>query len=200
MRVYVPQIHVHLSSQFFLSFCRNRTEHRVDGSLLLETERIKSPPRTIRDTGDSNTTHITHHPKQRAYRECGRCRKPDAKLKCACLATHYSGREDMPVHRQVCTHMTLKEINLIQSQLQQHKATHGKFTIEVAKLELLSIETHVKFADLLRFSGLGTNQKDSEHHYLQALQEVARLEKLTFLEERPSLLYNLRTRRPRTLA
>ena len=31
------------------------------------------------------------------------------------------------------THMILKEINLIQSQLQQHKATHGKFTIEVAK-------------------------------------------------------------------
>ena len=88
--------------------------------------------------------------------------------------------------------MTLKEINLIQSQLQQHKANHGKFTIEVARLELLSTETHVKLADLLRSSGLGTNQKDLEHHYLQALQEVARLEKLTSLEERPSLLYNLR--------
>jgi len=89
--------------------------------------------------------------------------------------------------------MTHKEINLIQSQLQQHKANHGKFTIEVARLELLSTETHVKLADLLRTSGLGTNQKDSEHHYLQALQEATRLEKLTFLEERPSLLYNLRT-------
>jgi len=88
--------------------------------------------------------------------------------------------------------MTLKEINLIQSQLQQHKGTYGKFTIEVAKLQLLSTETHVKIADLLQVSGLGTNQKDSEHHYLQALQEVARLEKLTFLTKRPSLLYNVR--------
>jgi len=38
-----------------------------------------------------------------------------------------------------------------------------------------------------------TNQKESEYHYLQALQRVARLENLTFLETRPSLLYNLRT-------
>jgi len=88
--------------------------------------------------------------------------------------------------------MILKEINLIQSQLQQHKDTHGKFTIEVAKQELLLTETHVKLADLLRSSRLGTNQKESEHHYLQALQEVARLENLTFLGKRPSLLYNLR--------
>jgi len=73
--------------------------------------------------------------------------------------------------------MTLKEINLIQSQLNQHKANHGKFTIQVARLELLSTETHVKLADLLRFLGLGTNQKDSEYQYLQALQSVARLEK-----------------------
>jgi len=55
----------------------------------------------------------------------------------------------MPEHRQDCAYMTLKEINLIQSQLQQHKANHGKFTIEVARLELLSTETHVKLADLL---------------------------------------------------
>jgi len=89
--------------------------------------------------------------------------------------------------------MTLKEINLIQSQLQQHKANHGQFTIEVARLELLSTETHVKLRDLLRFSGLGTNQKGSEDHYLQALQDIARLKKLTFLGERPSLLYNLRS-------
>ena len=88
--------------------------------------------------------------------------------------------------------MILKDINLIQSQLQQHQATHGKFTIEVAKQELLLTETHVKLADLLRSSRLGTNQKESEHHYLQALQEVARLENLTFLGKRPSLLYNLR--------
>jgi len=99
----------------------------------------------------------------------------------------------MPEHRQDCTYMTLKEINLIQSQLQQHKANHEKFTIEVARLELLSTETHAKLADLLRSSGLGTNQKGSKHHYLQAIQEVARLEKLTFLGERPPLLYNLRT-------
>jgi len=155
--------------------------HRLDGSLILETGRIKSPQRTKRGQEDSNTTSIPHQSKQRAYRECGRCRKPDAKLKCACLATHYCGtqcqREDMTEHRQDCKHMTLEEINLIQSQLQQHKPTHGKFTIEVARLKLLSTGTHVKFADLLRFSGLGTNQKDLEHHYLQALQEVARLEK-----------------------
>ena len=98
----------------------------------------------------------------------------------------------MPEHRQDCTYMILKDIDLIQSQLQQHKATHGKFTIEVAKQELLLNETHVKLADLLWSSRLGTNQKVSEHHYLQALQKVARLENLTFLEKRPSLLYNLR--------
>jgi len=38
------------------------TGHRADGSLLLDTGRIKSPPWTIRDKGDSNTTHIPHHP------------------------------------------------------------------------------------------------------------------------------------------
>jgi len=38
-----------------------------------------------------------------------------------------------------------------------------------------------------------TNPTESEHHFLQALQKVARLENLTFLETRPSLLYNLRT-------
>jgi len=121
--------------------------HRADVSLLLDTGRIKSPPQTIRDKGDSKTTQIPHHPLQRAYRVCGRCRKPDAKLKCACLSTHYCDtkcqREDLPEHRQVCTNMTLKEINLIQRQLQQHKANHGQFTIEVARLELLSTETHV---------------------------------------------------------
>jgi len=79
---------------------------------------------------------------------------------------------------------------VIQSQLKQHNDTQGKFTIEVAKQELLLIETHVKIADLLRFSRLGTNQKESEYHYLQALQRVARLESQTFLEKRP---YNLRT-------
>jgi len=170
--------------------------HRLDGSLILDTGRIKSPQRTNKDQGDNDTTNTPLLPKQRVYRECGRCRKPDAKLKCACLATHYCDtrcqREDMPEHRQECTYMTLKEINLIQSQLNQHKANHGKFTIEVARLELLSTETHITLADLLRSSGLGTKQKGSEYQYLQALQRVARLEKLSFLRERPSLLHNLK--------
>jgi len=88
--------------------------------------------------------------------------------------------------------MTLKETNLIQSQLNQHKANHGKFTIEVARLELLLTETHVKLADLFRSSGLGINQQGLEYQYLQALQSVARLETLTFIRERPSLLHNLK--------
>jgi len=171
--------------------------HRLDGSLILDTGRIKPPQRTTREQEmDSNTTSISHPPKQRVYLECGRCQIPDAKLKCACLATHYCDtqcqKEDMPEHRQDCTYMILKEIDLMQSQLQQHKVTHGNFTIEVAKQELLLTETHVKLADLLRSSRLGTNQKESEHPYLQALQKVARLESLIFLEKRPSLLYNLR--------
>jgi len=45
--------------------------------------------------------------------------------------------------------MTLKDAHLIQSQLDQHKANHGQFTIEVARLELILTETHVKLADLL---------------------------------------------------
>jgi len=144
--------------------------HRADVSLLLDTGRIKFPPRTTRDKGDSQTTQISHHSQQRSYRVCGRCRKPDVRLKCACLSTHYCDtkcqREDLPDHRQVCTHTTLKEINLIQGQLQKHKANHGQFTIEVARLELLFTETHVKLGDLLRSSGLGTNQQGSEEHYL----------------------------------
>ena len=86
----------------------------------------------------------------------------------------------------------LKEIHLIHSQLHQHKATHGKFTIEVAKLELLSTETCVKLADLLRAFGLGTTQQGAEYQCLQVLQSVSRLENLTFLQERPSLLHNLK--------
>jgi len=89
--------------------------------------------------------------------------------------------------------MILKDINLIQSQLQQHQATHGKFTIEVAKQELLLTEKHVQLADLLRTSRLGMNQEELECHYQQALQEVTRLESLTFLKQRPLLRYNLRT-------
>jgi len=111
--------------------------HRLDGSLILDTGYIKPPQRTTRE--QERDASISHQPKQRVYRECGRlkCRKPDAKLKGACLAIHYCDtqcqREDMLEHRQDYTYMILKDINLIQSQLQQHKATHGKFTIEVAK-------------------------------------------------------------------
>ena len=82
----------------------------------------------------------------------------------------------MTEHRQKCTHMTLKDINLIQSQLQQHQATHGQFTIEVAKQELLLNETHVKLADLLRTSKRGTNLEESEFHHRQAFHGEARLE------------------------
>jgi len=67
--------------------------------------------------------------------------------------------------------MILKEITLIQRQLQKHKANHGQFTIEVARLELVHTETYVKLRDLLRTSGLGSNQQGSEEHYFQALRQ-----------------------------
>jgi len=105
--------------------------HRLDGSLILDTGRIKQPQRTTKVQERDNS--IAHQFKQRKYREYGKSRQPDAKLKCTCLATNYCDtrcqREDMPEHRQECTHMILKDINLIQSQLQQHQTTHGKFTI-----------------------------------------------------------------------
>ena len=110
-----------------------------------------------RDQRANETSNIPLLPNRRVYRECGKCRKPEAKLKCACLATYYCDtrcqREDLPAHRQECTYMMLKEIHLIHNQLHQHKATHGKFTIEVARLELLSTETCVKLADLLCGNG-----------------------------------------------
>jgi len=99
----------------------------------------------------------------------------------------------MPEHRQECTHIILKDINLIKYQLQQHQATHGKFTIEVAKQALLLTETHVQLAELLRTSRLETKQEESEYLYQQDLQEVTRLASLTFLQTRPTLSYNLRT-------
>jgi len=176
--------------------------HRADGSLILDTTQIKPPRWAASGQGGQASekpeyTRISPQPQEREYRDCGRCRKPAAKLKCACLATHYCDiqcqREDMPVHRQICTHMILKEINLSQSQLKQHQETHGMFTVEVAKLELLLTEMHIKIADLLRTSRNGTIQEQSEHHYIQALQRVARLVSQTFLKQRPSLLYNLRT-------
>jgi len=64
--------------------------------------------------------------------------------------------------------------------------------MEVARLELIHTETHVKLGGLLRTSGRGINQQDSEVHYLQAIKEVTRLKQQVFLIERPSLHYNLR--------
>jgi len=121
--------------------------HRADGSLILDTDRIKLPQKTNREPREAPTTKTPPRPKQEVYLECGRCRKPDAKLKCACLATHYCDtrcqREDMPDHRQKCTHMTLKDVHLIHNQLDQHKANHGQFTIEVTRLELVLTERHM---------------------------------------------------------
>jgi len=85
-----------------------------------------------------------------------------------------------------------KDVHLIQHHLDQHKANHGQFTIEVARLELVLTETHVKLVDILRSSGIGINQQSSEDQYLQALQRIARLVTLTFIQERPSLLHNLK--------
>jgi len=89
--------------------------------------------------------------------------------------------------------MILKEINLSQSQLKQHQETHGIFTVEVAKLEILLKEMYIKNADLLRTSKNGTNREQSEHHYRQALQRIARLVGQAPLNQKPSLLYNLST-------
>jgi len=88
--------------------------------------------------------------------------------------------------------MILKDVHLIQHQLNQYKTNHGQFTIEVARLELVLTETHVKLADILRSSGIGINQQGSEDQYLQALQKIARLVTFTFIQERPPLLHNLK--------
>ena len=115
--------------------------HLADGSLILNTGLIKPPPRTNGEFGDTNTARTTHLAQQRSYRVCGRCHKPDARLKCTCLSVYYCGtkcqREDLPSHRKVCTDMILKEITLIQRQLQMHEANHRQFTIEVARLKLV---------------------------------------------------------------
>jgi len=169
--------------------------HRADGSLILDTDRIKPPQKTDRK---STGVPVESPPRSKleTYRDCGRCRKPEAKLKCACLATHYCDtrcqREDMPDHRRECTHMILKDVHRIQHQLDKHRTSHGQFTIEVARLELVLTETHVKLADILRSSLLGRNQPASEDQYLQALQRISRLVKLTYIQERPSLLHNLK--------
>jgi len=74
-------------------------------------------------------------------------------------------RKDMPDHRQTRTHMILKQIIISQSQLKKHQETHGMFTVEVAKLETLLSEMHIKNGDLLRASKNGTNYEQAEHHY-----------------------------------
>ena len=89
--------------------------------------------------------------------------------------------------------MILKQIIISQSQLKKHQETHGMFTVEVAKFEPLLTEMHIKNADLLRTSKNGTNHEQSEHHYRQALQRIARLVGQAPLNQKPSLLYNLST-------
>ena len=63
--------------------------HRADGSLLLDTRRIKPPPMTRGEIGDTSTARTTHLAQQRLYRVCGRCHKPDARLKCTCFSVYY---------------------------------------------------------------------------------------------------------------
>jgi len=173
--------------------------HRKDGSLILDVELIKPPQEAMRRQEGQGSTTTKHLPQrqQREYRVCGRCLKPEATLKCACMLTHYCNtqcqREDMPAHRQECTAMILKEITSIKNQLRQHHDTHGRFTEEVAIQKLLLTELHIKMADLLRTSQLGTNQEQAQYHYTQALQSVAKLVNQTLLKERPALLYNLLT-------
>jgi len=89
--------------------------------------------------------------------------------------------------------MMPKEINHIQQRIKKHKANHGQFTIEVARLELIHIETRVKLGDLLRTSGRGANLQGAEKHYFQALRDTTRLTQQAFLIARPTLLLNLRT-------
>ena len=107
--------------------------HRADGSLILDMGRIKPPQCTTseQDEQGSEPTRISHQPQQRVYRECGRCRKPEAKLKCACLATHYCDIqcqcEDMPEHRQKCTQMILKEIRVVPSRISNLERKRGQY-------------------------------------------------------------------------
>jgi len=171
--------------------------HRADGSLLLNTGLIKTPLMMMEELGDTSTARTTYLTQQRSYRICGRCHKPEARLKCTCLSIYYCDtkcqREDLPVHRKICTDMIPKEINLIQRQIQKHKANHGQFTMKVARLELVHTETQVKLGDLLRTSGRGANQQGAEEHYSQALRDITRLKQQAFLVAGPSLLHHLRT-------
>ena len=84
--------------------------------------------------------------------------------------------------------------NLNVHALQPTIATYSaKFTVEVAKLETLLSEMHIKNGDLLRTSKNATNHEQSVHHYRQALQILARLLGQALLKQRPCLLYNLQT-------
>jgi len=53
--------------------------HRADGSLLLDTELIKTPPMTRGVLGDTSAARTTYLAQQHSYRVCGRCtnRRPD---------------------------------------------------------------------------------------------------------------------------
>ena len=137
--------------------------HRADGSLLLETGLIKTSSLKRGGVDDTSTAGPTHLAHQRAYRVCGKCHKPDARLKCTCLSTYYCDtdcqREDLPFHRLVCTDMIRKDITLLRRQIHQQNEDQGQFTMEVARLELIHTETHVKLGDLLRTSGRGTTSK-----------------------------------------
>jgi hypothetical protein len=168
--------------------------HKVDGSLLLDNKRIKSPNVDASGRGEreSEITETGLQPQEQEYRECSRCQKPAAKLKCACLATHYCDtqrqRQDMLDHRQMCTHMILKEITISQSQLKKPQESHEVFTVEVANLETLLAALHIENGDSLRTSKNGTNYEQSEHHYRQALQILTGLVGKALLNQRPSLL------------
>jgi len=130
--------------------------HRADGSLDLDTRQIKPPDQDTLERGGSGGENTWTGPssQEREYLDCGRYWKPEANLKCTCLATHYCDsqcqRKDMPDHRQNCAHMILKEITMGQSQLSKHQEAHGMFTIEVANLETQLSGLHIKNGDLLR--------------------------------------------------
>jgi len=173
--------------------------HRADSSLDLDTRPIKPPHQAtpgLEGRGSENTW-TGPQSQEREYHDCGRCRKPKAKLKCACLATHYCDplcqRKDMPDHRQICTHMILQEITTYQSQLCKHQASHGLFTIEVANLETQLTGLHIKIGDILRITKNRTNYEQSEHHYRQAIQILTGLIKKANLTQSSTLIDTLLT-------
>jgi len=172
-------------------------EHTADVSLDLDTRKINPPYHQAtpgRGGRGSENTWTGPQPQEREYRDCGRCWKPEAKLKCACLrlATHYCDplcqRKDMPDHRQIFTHMILKEITTYQSQLCKHEASHSVFTIEVANLEAQLTGLHIKNGDLFRITKNRTKYEQSEHHYRQAIQILTRLIKKANLTQSSTLI------------